>query len=459
MGLARVVLIDPEAGRRCPGICGRIEAIARGALTLRQIEWTRWGEVPASGVPEPDLVVIRASARRPLAEAMRPLRGRWNSAAVLGAACDYAPGVPELLDSMQAGLDDFLCCPFTETDFVARLSRLVPQAPARAPAAGRANLDGMVGESAPFLAAAERIPPVARSDAVVLIGGETGVGKELFARAVHRSGPRRDGPFVAVNCSGLPDQLLENELFGHARGAYTDAGAPEKGLLAEAEGGTIFLDEVDTLTPSSQAKLLRFVQDRAYRPLGCVREVAADVRVIAATNADLGRLVAARQFRQDLFHRLDVLRIDVPPLRARATDIPLLAAHFLARYAERYGRSRLRLSPAARRKLLAHAWPGNVRELEGALHRAVVFSAGAILDAGDIDLPAAEPAATASRITLRAARGVAVLEADRAYLERLLAEHRGNLSQAARAAGSDRRTLQRLLSKHGIARSSFLADF
>jgi DNA-binding NtrC family response regulator len=325
-------------------------------------------------------------------------------------------------------------------------------------AAGRADLDGMVGESAPFLAALERIPPVARSDAVVLIGGETGVGKELFARAVHRNGPRRDGPFVAVNCSGLPDQLLENELFGHTRGAYTDAGAPGKGLLAEAEGGTIFLDEVDTLTPSSQAKLLRFLQDRAYRPLGCAREVSADVRVIAATNADLRQLVAARQFRQDLFHRLDVLRIDVPPLRARAPDIPLLAAHFLARHAERYGRGRLRLSPAARRKLLAHAWPGNVRELEGALHRAVVFSAGAILDAGDIDLPAAEPAATAGRITLRTARGVAVHEADRAYLERLLAEHRGNLSQAARASGSDRRTLQRLLSKHGIARSSFLGD-
>ena len=265
-------------------------------------------------------------------------------------------------------------------------------------------------------------------------------------------------PFVPVNCSGLPDHLVENELFGHSRGAYTDAGSAGKGLLAEADGGTIFLDEVDTLAPSSQAKLLRFLQDRAYRPLGCSREVAADVRIIAATNSDLAGLVAARQFRQDLFHRLDVLRIDVPPLRARATDITLLAAHFLARYAERYGRSRIRLTPAARRKLFAHSWPGNVRELEGVLHRAVVFSSGPIVDAGDIDLPAADPAATAGRITLRTARGVAVHEADQMYLERLLAEHRGNVSQAARASGSDRRTLQRLLCKHGIARSSFLAD-
>jgi DNA-binding NtrC family response regulator len=376
---------------------------------------------------------------------------------MLGATCAYAPGVPELVDALQAGLDDFLCCPFTEADFVARLRRLLPSATAQPRAVANSDLEGMVGTSPPFLVAAQRILPVARSDAVLLIGGETGVGKELFARAVHRCSSRRSAPFLAVNCSGLPEHLLENELFGHSPGAFTDAGAARRGLLAEAEGGTLFLDEVDTLTAGAQAKLLRFLQDRTYRPLGCSREVAADVRIIAATNADLSQLVRARQFRQDLFHRLDVLRIDVPPLRARAPDIPLLVAHFLARYGAQYGRGRLRLTPAARRKLLAHAWPGNVRELEGALHRAVVFSSGPLLDAGDIDLPAAAPAATASRITLRSARGVAVHEADRAYLERLLAEHRGNLSQAARASGSDRRTLQRLLHKHGIARSSFLA--
>jgi DNA-binding NtrC family response regulator len=267
------------------------------------------------------------------------------------------------------------------------------------------------------------------------------------------NGARRARPLVAVNCSGLPEQLVENELFGHARGAYTDATSVGKGLLSEAAGGTLFLDEVDTLAPSSQAKLLRLLQDGTYRPLGSSRELTADVRVIAATNADLGGLVAARQFRQDLFYRLNVFEIHVPPLRARAADIPLLAAHFLARFAARYERGRVRLTAGGQRKLLAHSWPGNVRQLEGVLHRAVVFSSGPALEAADLDLPGDER--PSGGVTLRAVRGTAVHDADRTYLAALLAEHHGNVSQAARASGADRRTFQRLLRKYGIERSSF----
>jgi DNA-binding NtrC family response regulator len=313
-------------------------------------------------------------------------------------------------------------------------------------------LDLLVGESEAFARAISRIPRVANSSATVLIGGETGVGKELFARAIHYSGERKSRPFLPVNCSALPDQLFENEFFGHAKGAYTDAGNDVRGLVAEAEGGTIFLDEVDALSPSAQAKLLRFLQDREYRPLGSAKILTADIRVIAASNADLQALVAQKVFRGDLFHRLNVLSLQVPPLRERLDDIPLLAAHFLMRFAAQYQRGPFKLSRSALRKLLAYPWPGNVRELEGLLHRAVVFGENDVLDAEDIELPARFMAAPE---TACGSKDHAMVEFERSYLRGLLVEHHGNLSQAAKASGKDRRTLQRLLRKHSIERVSF----
>jgi DNA-binding NtrC family response regulator len=288
--------------------------------------------------------------------------------------------------------------------------------------------------------------------ATVLIGGETGVGKELFARAIHYNGERRSRPFIPINCSALPDHLFENEVFGHARGAYTDAGSAEKGLLGEAEGGTVFFDEIDTLAPSSQAKLLRLLQDREYRPLGSSKSLVADTRVIAATNMDLRELVAEHRFREDLFHRLNVLSLRVPPLRDRLADIPLLATHFLGRYAAQYNRGNLRFSPSALRKMLSYSWPGNVREMEGLLHRAVVFGTGGTVEASDIELPMA---AGAARAPAASAKDDAMGEFERGYLVNLLAEHHGNVSHSARAAGKDRRTFQRLLRKHGIERLAF----
>ena len=276
---------------------------------------------------------MRVPARQPLREVVRAVRALWKSTAALAAVCNVPHTAAELFDSLQHGLDDFFCCPFPEIDFVTRLRRALSDHGASAAEFGHCRrdlrLDLLVGESPAFLDAISRIPRISGSAATVLIGGETGVGKELFARAIHYNGERECRPFVPVNCSALPDHLFENELFGHAKGAYTDASSSECGLLHEADGGTLFLDEVDMLSPPAQAKLLRFLQDREYRPLGSSKSLTADARVIAASNANLRELVAHRRFRADLFHRLNVLSLEVPALRNRPSDIPLLANHFL----------------------------------------------------------------------------------------------------------------------------------
>ncbi|KAA0242848.1 MAG: sigma-54-dependent Fis family transcriptional regulator [Candidatus Brocadia sp. AMX2] len=231
----------------------------------------------------------------------------------------------------------------------------------------------------------EKIPSLAWSDATVMIYGETGTGKELIARAIHYNSHRHGKPFIPVNCGALPDHLIENELFGHAKGAFTDASTAEKGLIAEAEGGALFLDEVDTLSSSAQIKLLRFLQDKEYRHLGSSKSRGADVRVIAATNSNLWYLVETKRFREDLYYRLNVLSVTLPPLRERVSDIPLLAAHFLTRYAKQNRRGLLHLSGDAMQKLIHYPWSGNVRELEGVIQRAAVLCASSVLEPEDID--------------------------------------------------------------------------
>jgi DNA-binding NtrC family response regulator len=454
MSVAQLVIFDPEADRPCSGPCGRLAEQVREALGQGAVEVTTFQRLPEGAFRTPDLVILRAPSQGAFAERLAALRRRWPWVAVLGVPCAGMAGLCELRDLVEEGLDDFLCCPFTGIDLAARVHRLLPQ---RAQGGDRGGwvrdpqLAMLIGESPAFLAAVARVPRVAGSEATALVSGETGVGKGMFARAIHDSGPRRDRPFVQVNCGAIPDDLFENELFGHARGAYTDASTSEKGLLAAAEGGTIFLDEVDTLATTAQAKLLRFLQDREYRPLGTSKALTADVRVIAATHASLRERVAAHRFRQDLFHRLNILCIDVPPLRERMSDIPLLVRHFLARYADQYGRSEIKLTRAALRKLLAYRWPGNVRELEGLLHRAVVFTGSGLLDADHIELPAEASAAPKENGSLRGVKDQALF----ARLTQLLAEHGGNVSRAALASGSDRRTLQRLIRKYGIARADF----
>ena len=306
-------------------------------------------------------------------------------------------------------------------------------------------------------AAAAHVPLIAESDATCLLLGETGTGKELFARAIHYTSRREQRPFVPVNCGAIADALFENELFGHTRGAFTDARSEEVGLLAYADRGTLFLDEVDALSPRAQVKLLRVLQEREYRPVGSAKTCRVDVRIVAATNSDLRRSVAGHSFREDLFHRLNVLRLTIPPLRDRLEDIPLLAKHFLREFAGRQGQPCKTLEEQALRRLMAYRWPGNVRELESVLQRATLLVQRPSVEASELDLPD-EVTVSAPQSTLKAAKMLTIRQFERSYLSDILQRFEGNVSRAAKAAGKERRSFQRLLRKHSIAAAVFRAS-
>jgi DNA-binding NtrC family response regulator len=316
---------------------------------------------------------------------------------------------------------------------------------------------GLIGSAPAFREILWRLPKLARAEGAVLISGETGTGKELVARAIHRLSPRAPRPFVAVNCGSLVDTLFESELFGHERGAFTDAHTRRQGLMAQAAGGTLFLDEVDALTPRGQVALLRALQDRTFRPLGSTSEQRVDVRFLAATNARLEGLVEAGSFRMDLYYRLCVLSVTLPALRERLEDILPLALHFLAKYAGSPGQTP-QLSPGAVDALLAWDWPGNIRELESAILRALAVAQGGSIEADDLGLPAVVGAAAPLpeapwSYKTQKRRILEVFE--RQYLIRLMTEHRGNVSRAARAAGKERRDLGKLLKRHSLDRRQF----
>jgi len=331
------------------------------------------------------------------------------------------------------------------------------------------NWDHMlIGTSKCFLQATGMIPILSASKSTVLISGETGTGKELIARAIHYSGERRGKPFVPVNCAAMPDHLIENELFGHSKGAFTGALIEKHGLLQEADGGTLFLDEINSLSMAVQSKLLRVLQDQEFRPLGSTKSRTVDVKIIAATNTDLRYLVETRQLREDLFYRLNVLSVALPPLRDRKEDILLLASHFLKVYAKEFDKGAFTMGHSAKAKLMGYAWPGNVRELQGVMQRAVATASGERIEAQDLDLPETErPELTGPTMTLlsraaasdtcsfQAMKTKVVEEFERAYLSELLSTHHGNISKAARAAKKERRAFQRLLQKHRLDRREF----
>jgi transcriptional regulator with PAS, ATPase and Fis domain len=297
---------------------------------------------------------------------------------------------------------------------------------------------------------------VAPSQASVLITGESGTGKELIARALHAGSGRKARPLVAINCAAIPEPLLESDLFGHKRGAFTDAKADKPGLFVEAAGGSIFLDEIGELPLPLQPKLLRVLQEREVRPLGATRAEKVDVRVISATNRDLDRRLRDGSFREDLFYRLNVIHIHLPPLRDRIEDVLPLAEHFLARAAAGAGKSVGGFREPAKKLLLGYTWPGNVRELENVVERAVALAEGDIITAEDLP-PGMRDRKNQDRITTALAQGLTLDQLEREYIQRVLEAEGGNKTRAAQRLGLDRKTLYRKLDEYAAATNNAAA--
>jgi DNA-binding NtrC family response regulator len=349
-------------------------------------------------------------------------------------ACGPEEASAEAVAAVRAGASDFLPLP-PDADLIAAMLE------AAAGAGEHANAP--VARDPAMLAVLARSAQVARAEASVLITGESGTGKEVLARHIHAASRRARGPFVALNCAALPETLLESELFGHEKGAFSGAVAARRGKFEQADGGTLLLDEIGEMDARLQAKLLRAIQEREVDKLGGTRPVKVDVRILAATNRDLGADVRAGRFREDLYFRLDVVRLRLPPLRERPADILPLAEHFARRYADANGLPRRALSPASRAALMAHRWPGNVRELENALHRAVLLAEGAEIGPEAIELAqdAAQPAPAAAS-GVEGLVGRRVEEVERDLIIGTLSHCLGNRTRAAEILGISIRALR-----------------
>jgi DNA-binding NtrC family response regulator len=353
------------------------------------------------------------------------------------------------IEAVRAGAFDYISKPFNIAQVKSVVERALAQAasPDERPRDAREAPTGLIGRSAGMLDVYKQIAQAADAAAPVLIIGESGTGKELVAKAIHGHGRRAAGPFVAVNCGAIAETLLESELFGHMRGSFTGAVADAKGLLEQAHGGTVFLDEVGETSAALQVKLLRALEEGEIRPVGANRVVKIDVRVVAATNVELEQAVAAGRFRQDLYYRLSVVVIRVPPLRDRRTDIPLHVDEFLRTSCARAGRER-RLSTAALEMFLNYRWPGNVRELENTIERLVLFSPGTVIEAGDLPSTMGDKA---EGIEQRLFADLPTLdEVERRYLVHVLDSVKSNRTRAAEVMGIDRRTLYRMAERFGI---------
>ena len=360
----------------------------------------------------------------------------------------------EIIELLRVGADDFIPLPLQAGNVLPRAWKLVrdPDMRMRARISPKPAMKRLIGESSALLNQIKKIPKIARCDANVLITGETGTGKELYARAIHYGSSRAGRPFMPVNCGAIPGELVENELFGHERGAFTSAVTLQTGLVEEANGGTLFLDEVDCLPPFAQVKLLRFLQEKEYRPLGSTRMRQANVRVIAASNVNLEEAVGNGRVRQDLFYRLNIIALTLPPLRERVEDIPLLAHHFLEKYSRELNKEVPDFEPDALQLMMAHTWPGNVRELEHAIERVTVLCDGPSIRGSDLILVL--PAGV-FRQSLQKAKATEIARFEKNYIQGLLRACRGNISKAARLAQKNRRAFWQLIQKYQIDVESF----
>lgn len=379
-----------------------------------------------------------------------------------------AHGVVELaVQSIKKGAYDFITKPFDHEELIHLLRKALERSQLL-----RENLnlqrrikkkepfENLVGSSPAMQRVYQTIQMIAKTDVTVLITGESGTGKDLAARAVHALSHRNDQPYVTVNCPTLPENILESELFGYKKGAFTDASSDKIGLFEEAQGGTIYLDEIGDIASTIQTKLLRVLQEKEIKPLGQTKSIKVDVRVIASTNRDLREKIRQQEFREDLFYRLNVLTVHMPPLREHKEDIPLLVEHFLKHYCDEFGKPPKSLSSELMDLLLRRNWEGNVRELENIINRAILLSTGEVIEPHEIGWTAELPdsCAVGSEIygmPYKAAKGEVLRHFHAQYLGELLRRNNGNVTHSARECGLERQALQQILRRYGLKSQDF----
>jgi two-component system, NtrC family, response regulator len=364
------------------------------------------------------------------------------------------------IEAVGAGAYDFLCKPVEMEELRLLLQRCIHVVELekeyhRLQQSQRSDVfEDMIGTSPQMQAVFAFIRKVAATNAPVLLLGESGTGKEMAAAAIHRRSTRKDGPFVAINCNAIPENLLESELFGHEKGAFTGAHVQRKGLLETASGGTLFLDEIGELPPAIQVKLLRFLQEQRLQRVGGRQEIQVDTRLVAATNADLKELINSGKFREDLYFRLVVVTIRLLPLRERGEDIVFLAREFLQRYSSQDGRPKMVFAPDALRAMNSHSWPGNVRELQNRVKRGVIMASGSRVTAKDLELQREKGVVASGATTLRQARE----HVERELVEQALKRHSGKITSAAADLGISRPTFYELMEKLGIPKERTAAN-
>ncbi len=451
----RTLIVDDDRA-----MCEMLE----GALTRRGFETTTRGSAEEAlaliGTSDFDVIVtdLNMQGTSGLELCQQVVANRPDLPVVVVTAFG---SLETAVGAIRVGAYDFVTKPFEIEDIALTLERAVAHKQLREEvkrlrtAVREPQLPSeMIGTSAPMQKVYDLIARVSETEATVLVTGESGTGKELVAKAIHDSSRRAQGPFVAINCAAMPEPLLESELFGHVKGAFTDARQARLGLFLQASGGTLFLDEIGDMPLGMQAKLLRVLQERTVRPVGGDRESPFDTRIIAATNRDLDTEVAEKRFREDLFYRINVVRIHVPPLRARASDVLVLAQSFVDRFAVVHRTGVRGLAPAAAERLMEYGWPGNVRELQNCIERAVALARYEVL--GVDDLPEKLRDYRPSRVIVESEDPAELLpmdEVERRYVLRVLQAVGGNKTLAAGVLGFDRRTLYRKLERYGARRS------
>ncbi len=366
--------------------------------------------------------------------------------------------IERAVDATKKGAYDFLTKPFDAKDLLHRLEKAlevgrlkVELDRLRNMVKERYHFDGIIASSEKMQQLLMQVGQIAATDSTICIYGESGTGKELMAKTIHLSSPRANGPFTAINCGAIPEGLLENELFGHIKGAFTGADQPKKGLLQQADGGTLFMDEIAELSLPLQVKLLRVFQEHEFYPVGGIQPIKVNIRLITATHQDLWKAIQEGRFREDLYYRVHVIPVHLPPLRERLEDIPLLANHFLNHFTRTMGKEIKGFSSEAIQRLMLHRWPGNIRELANVVERAVALASKDVISPDQLLLGKEETKESRGIVSLNEARE----EFERAYVTRVLTETRGNVSRAASLAGRYRAEFYKLLHKYGLNPSDF----